>query len=335
MAEALEIRVLRGGRLESRHEVHGVTAGAGGREVTRHGDPGLQAYWRSSMKPFQALPLVEDGVTRSRSMSAEELALCCASHVGSREHVEGVRRLLRRLDLDEDDLACGSHRPFDGDEADRILRDGGSYGRLHNNCSGKHVGMLALALHHGWDPRGYQDLEHPVQARIREGLATWIDRPAESLAWGVDGCGVPTPYLSLEEMAEAYARLGRAARRGEDAPAAVVGAMTAHPTLVSGAGRPVTRLMEATGGRVLAKEGAEGVFCLAVPGKGLGMAVKVADGARRATAPAVLRLLTDAGVLRSVEEDALAQLRSVPIHNTRGEAVGRIVTSEAPTKAAR
>jgi L-asparaginase II len=335
LTEPLEIRVLRGGRRESRHEVHAVVVRADGDEESRYGDPDLETYWRSSMKPFQALPLAEDGVTRALEMTARELALCCASHVGSAAHVEVVQGLLGRLEFAESDLACGPHRPFEDEEADRILREGGSYGRLHNNCSGKHAGMLALALHHGWERDGYHEFDHPVQARIRASLDRWIDRDVESLGWGVDGCGVPTPSLPLREMALACARLGRAARRAEGAPAAVVGAMTGHPHLVSGSGRPVTRIMEVTSGRVLAKEGAEGVFCMAVAAEDLGVALKVIDGASRARTPAALRVLSELGVLRPEEERSLEELRSVVLRNTRDEEVGRIVAPDAPAGAIR
>lgn len=330
MTEPLEIRVLRGGRRESRHEVHAVAVRVDGSVASRHGDPDLEAHWRSSMKPFQALPLAEDGVTSALEMTTRELAVCSASHAGSRAHVEVVRGLLGRLQLAEADLACGPHRPFDDEAADRILREGGSYGRLHNNCSGKHVGMLALALHHGWEHDGYHEFAHPVQARIRSSLERWLDRDVESLGWGVDGCGLPTPSLPLREMALAWARLGRAARRAEGPPAAVVGAMTEHPHLVSGPGRPVTRIMEVTSGRILAKEGAEGVFCMAVPAEDLGVALKVIDGASRARTPAALRVLRELGALGPEDESSLEELRSVVLRNTRDEEVGRIVASDAP-----
>lgn len=308
---------------------------ADGGVESRHGDLDLEAYWRSSMKPFQALPLAEDGVRSALEMTTRELALCSASHAGSRAHVEVVRGLLARLQLAEADLACGPHQPFDDEAADRLLREGRSYGRLHNNCSGKHAGMLALAIHHGWETDGYHEFAHPVQSRIRSGLDRWLDRDVDTLGWGVDGCGLPTPRLPLREMALAWARLGRAARRAEGAAAAVVGAMTEHPHLVSGTGRTVTRIMEVTSGRILAKEGAEGVFCMAVPAEDLGVALKVIDGASRARTPAALCVLSELGLLRREDETSLEELRSVVLRNTRDEEVGRIVAPDAPAGAVR
>ena len=318
------VRVRRGEETESIHRVSGVIVGLERRSEVVFGDPGRLAFWRSSMKPFQALPLAEDGAREALDLSGPELALCCASHAGSPRHVEVVTGLLERLGLAEDRLHCGPHPPFDDASARAVLRDGGDFTRLHNNCSGKHAGMLALAVHHGWEVDGYADPEHPVQERIRRSLRAWLDVDPAGLAWGSDGCGVPTPYLSLRQMARAFARLGRAARDGGPA-GTVVGAMTDHPELVSGAGRPVTRLMEATGGGLLAKEGAEGVLCAAGLDQGWGMAVKVEDGGGRAAVPAALEALGRMGLLSTETVTLLEDLRCPTVENTRGEPVGRLV----------
>lgn len=318
------VLVRRGDEVESVHRVSGVLVGLEEGTESSFGDPDRLAFWRSSMKPFQALPLVEDGAAEAFGVSEVELALCCASHVGSPAHVRIVAGLLDRLGLTPDRLHCGPHPPFDDESAREVVRRGESFTRLHNNCSGKHAGMLALALHHGWPLDGYAELDHPVQRRVRRSLARWLDVEPDGLGWGVDGCGVPTPYLTLRQMARAFARLVRAVGTS-DAPTAVVGAMTAHPDLVSGEGRPVTRIMEAGGGRLLAKEGAEGVQCLAGLGEGWGLAVKVEDGARRAATPAALEALLRAGLLTAGERSALEDLREREIENTRGETVGRLV----------
>jgi L-asparaginase II len=291
---------------------------------------------------------VEDGVTEALPLEPAELALCCASHAGSPDHVGAVADVLERIGVDEGQLRCGPHPPLDREEARALARSGGEVRPIHNNCSGKHAGMLALAVHHGWPTEGYTEQDHPVQRRIRRALGQWLDVDPDGLAWGVDGCGVPTPYLSLRQMARAFARLGRAAAdggwpgagAGTDAggddhdragaagsrPAArVVAAMTGHPERVSGSGRPVTRIMEATGGRLLAKEGAEGVFCLAGPSEGWGLALKVSDGGRRATTPAALEILDELGFLGEGEAEALGDLRRPVIRNTRDVAVGEMV----------
>lgn len=315
------VRARRGEETESVHRVSGVLVGPEEGAESGVGDPDRLAYWRSSMKPFQALPLAEDGAVEALGLSGPELALCCASHAGTPDHVGIVAGLLERLDLPEERLHCGPHPPFDDESARAILRDGGDYTRIHNNCSGKHAGMMALAIHHGWEVRGYAGFDHPVQQRIRRSLRRWLDVDPDGLRWAIDGCGVPTPYLSLRQMARAFSRLARAVGAGGPA-AAVVGAMTAHPELVSGSGRPVTRVMRATGGRVLAKEGAEGVFCLAGLGEGWGLALKVEDGGGRAAAPAAVEALAVAGLLSEAEAGSLADLRRPVVENTRGEPVG-------------
>lgn len=334
MTAVSAVDVVRGGELESRHRVHGVAVGLEPGEEVRFGDPDLVACWRSSLKPFQALPLAEDGAVEALDMSARELAVCCASHVGTPAHLEVVEGLLARIGRDEGALECGPHRPFDGETARELLRRGEEFTRLHNNCSGKHAGMLALAVHHGWPPEGYRKPEHPVQRRIRSGLGDWLDVEPGKLAWVTDGCGVPTPCLSLRQMARAFARLGRAAASGDrPGAAAVVDAMTRHPELVSGDGRPVTRIMEASGGAVLAKEGAEAVFCLAGPGAGWGLAVKVADGSRRAATPAALAALDELGLAPPGGLGGLEDLRRPAIRNTRDEAVGELVPRMAGRRA--
>jgi L-asparaginase II len=276
------------------------------------------------MKPFQTLPLLEDGVTEAFEFGDEEIALACASHGGTEAHVEVVNRMLTVLEADQDDLHCGAHAPFDADSAFRLRCSGREPGRIHNNCSGKHAGMLALARHHGWDPDGYWRLGHPVQERIRRALMPWMDIEPDDHEWALDGCGVPTPRLPLREMARAYARLVGGSREGQPAAAAVVRAMTSRPDLTSSPGRAPLVLMEATGGRLLAKEGAEGVLCLASVEDDWGMAVKVEDGGLRAVGPAVVAVLEQAGMLTAAERKALEVLQDVPIRNTLGAEVGRV-----------
>ena len=288
------------------------------------GDPVLLTFWRSAMKPFQTLPLIADGVVDRFGFGKEEIALACASHGGTEAHVEVVVRMLDALQVDSEALHCGAHAPFDPDAAFRLRCAGREPGRIHNNCSGKHAGMLALARHHGWDPEGYWRLNHPVQERIRSALATWMDIDPEAHEWALDGCGVPTPRLPLREMARAYARLVRSAREGRPDATAVVGAMTGRPDLTSSPGRAPLVLMEATGGRLLAKEGAEGVLCLASVEDDWGMAVKVEDGGLRAVGPAVVAVLEEAGMITRKERRALEVLQDLPIRNTLGAEVGRI-----------
>ena len=315
---AIEVRLLRNGAEESLHRVHGVLVEMGTEAPRALGDPGLEAFWRSSMKPFQALPLVEDGLFERLGLGSAELAIACASHHGTPAHLEAAGRILAASGLGEDDLACGPHRPMDEAAARALDRSGTLPGRLHNNCSGKHAAMLAWCRDRGWDVGSYHEPEHPLQREIREGLSRWIDRPPAALEWGVDGCGVPTPRLSIEEMARAYGRLTASEAPG---PRAVVAAMTEHPSLVSGSSAFSCALVRAGGGRILAKEGAEGVFCLGVVGSGRGAAFKVRDGATRAIGPAVRFALETWGLATDGFGEALGSFEPVVVENTRGEPV--------------
>ncbi len=314
---------MRGDEVESSHRVHGVVVGLEDGEV-RCGEPDLLAYWRSSAKPFQALPVVQEGAAERFEMDAADLALCCASHAGTAGHVTRVRDLLERIGLSSSALACGAHRPYDEEAARALERSGEDFAPIHNNCSGKHAGMLARAVHAGEPVEGYLEYDHPVQERFREGLSRWLDVEPDRLGWATDGCGVPTPYLSLRQMARAYGRLVRAAAEGDGAASDVAAAMTRHPELVSGEGRLTTRLLRAGEGELLAKEGAEGVLCLAGVDRGWGMALKVLDGSKRAMGPAAADLLHRLELVSPAALERLEDERTREVRNTRDEAVGRL-----------
>jgi L-asparaginase II len=318
------VEVWRGDSVESTHEVSMAVVDGGGTLRAHAGDPDRRAFARSAIKPMQALPLVEDGAVAHFGITEEELALCCASHSGEPRHVELARTLLRRIGAGEEELACGAHWPFDED-ATRALRAAGARPtRLHNNCSGKHAGMLTLSRFHGWPLAGYQELGHPVQDRMLQELLRWTElRPAD-VSVGVDGCGVATFALPLFALAAGFARLAAAARRGTGGAAQVLGAMTRHPHLVGGTGRLCTQLMQSAGGRMIVKVGAEGVYCAAVPGAELGIALKVHDGAKRAAEPALIAVLQALGLLSDDAVVELSRWGEPLLRNTRDEAVGWI-----------
>ena len=326
--QALTVEVRRGTAVESRHRVSASLRLRDGARGGTYGDPGAAAFWRSALKPFQALAIVQDGVLAAYGLDTADLAVICASHGGTPEHTARVAGILDRIRCGEPDLHCGPHTPYDTESAAALLESGRGPGRLHNNCSGKHASMLALALHRGWSTDGYWRFEHPVQSRMRDVLSEWIDVDPESLEWATDGCGVPTPLIQLSEMAEAYRRLAASAGRSGSAAEAVVEAMTAYPELTSSPGREPLVIMRGTSGRLLAKEGAEGVLCVAAMDDAWGLALKVEDGARRAVGPAVMRILSGAGLLRGEELEFLNSLTEVPILSTRGEVVGGIRAAE-------
>jgi len=326
---SLDVLVTRGAMIESRHRVHAAVVAADGTLLLSARDPMLRTWWRSCAKPLQVLPMVAEGALDSLGWGSDELALACASHGGEPEHVALAASMLARVDLEEGDLACGAHEPLSARGA-RLLRESGQrLSRLHNNCSGKHAAMLARSAVRGWPTYGYERLDHPVQRSSRESVAEWAGMPTNDVQCAVDGCGVPVFGLPLANMALSFARLATAARRGDDAPARVVAAMTSHPFLVGGSDRFDTVLMEALDGKVLCKIGAEGVHTLALLDRGVGIALKVEDGTQRAQYQAVLAILNRFGMLDDVWPESLRDLAPRVVRNTRGEQVGEIVVGDS------
>ena len=277
--DPLSVAVERGGVVESRHRVHAVKV-RDGEVVEAHGDPNLVTFVRSAAKPLQALVLVREYA----DLADEEIAIACASHGARAEQLDAVKALLARAWASEDELECG---PVDGS-------------RLRHNCSGKHAGMLAVCAARAWPLEGYRLPDHPLQKAIVAEVAGLTGIPASGLPLAVDGCGVVTFALPLERMAAAF---GRLAAKEPDGAARIVAAMTGHPELVEGPGWPATELMLALPG-VVAKHGAEGVVCLGFT-DGVGVALKVEDGATRAILPAAAKFL------------GLSALAEKPIENSR------------------
>lgn len=325
--QPLDVVVTRGDLVESTHRVHAAVVDADGALLDAVRDPAMVVWWRSCAKPFQVMPLLRSGGLDALDWGVDELALACASHGGEPEHVAVAARMLQSLGLEEGDLACGPHEPLASRGA-RLLREAGQRpSRLHNNCSGKHSAMLARARQLGIPTTGYEQVAHRVQQDCRRAVAEWTGVADEALGVGVDGCGVSVFALPLANMALSYARLARAAGQGDDASRRVVSAMTGQPFLVGGTDRFDTLVMEAGGGNVICKIGAEGVHTFAIVNRGIGFALKVEDGSPRAQFPAVLALLDAYDALPRPLPDPLADFLRRPVRNTRGEQVGLIAVA--------
>jgi L-asparaginase II len=322
--ERNSIEVVRGATVESRHRVHVAVVDAGGRLRAFAGDADHVTFFRSAAKPLQALPIVEDGAYDRFGLTLEELALCCGSHSGEPRHVRVAKSILLKIGLDGEALACGPHQPFHKASRRDLAERGLEPVRLHNNCSGKHAGMMALARVHGWDPADYHRIGHPVQGRLLREICDWTGLPEEAIATATDGCGVVCYGMPLRSMAYSFAQLASASRRGDTSPELVVRAMMEHPEMVAGEGRLCTDLMLRCEERVFAKVGAEGVYCVGVPGAELGIALKIEDGRERAIGPAVLTVLRQLDLISEDDLGALSSHVYPDLFNTRGEAVGQI-----------
>jgi L-asparaginase II len=321
---SLDVVVTRGTLVESRHRVHAAVVNSSGELIGSSYDPALVTHWRSCAKPFQVMPLLESRGFDAIGWGDDQIALACGSHGGEPEHVALAQAMLSSIGMEEGDLVCGPHDPLSA-RGQKLLRDSGDRPtRLHNNCSGKHAAMLARAHTAGWAPVGYERPDHPVQRECLEQVARWTGVASDRIPRAVDGCGVVVFALPLQPMAQAFARLADEARRSHEIPSRIVHAMQTRPFLVGGSDRFDSALIEATEGRVISKIGAEGVHSVAIIDEGIGIAIKVEDGAQRAQFPAVLAALQHYGALPPDLPPRLAEFLRRPLRNTRGEVVGEV-----------
>ncbi|MGQ9364741.1 asparaginase [Azospirillum sp. ST 5-10] len=325
------VEVTRGGTVESRHRGHACIVDAGGRVLARWGDVEAPVFPRSAIKSLQAVPLLESGAFDAFGLGEEELALACASHNGEPVHTALAARWLERIGCTVDDCECGAHLPYDEETAHALLRDGAAPTALHNNCSGKHAGMLTTARHKGEPLRGYVRYDHPVQQRILGVLEQMTGQDLSGAAWGIDGCSIPTVAVPLGAIAYAMARIADPAdlpdRRAE-AVTRIRAAWAAHPHLIGGRGTFDTRMMQAARGRVLTKIGAEGVGCAVLPEQGVGIALKIEDGAARARDVALAALIRATAALDEAVWQAAPALLEEPLTNRRGVATGVVRTAD-------
>jgi L-asparaginase II len=331
-ADPIMVEVTRGPMVESRHRAAFAVADTNGKVVMHAGDVERPVYPRSAIKPLQALALVETGAADAFALDDAEIALACASHNGEGRHVKTVRAWLDRIGCTTDDLECGAHLPYDEAALVALLRGGESATPAHNNCSGKHAGFLSVARHLDYPTAGYIKIEHPVQQRILGILETLAGCDLGDAPRAIDGCGIPTLGIPLGNLALAMARFADPADQPEARQAAVARirkAVAAEPFMIAGTGRFCTRMMELTGERALVKTGAEGVYCAALPELGLGIALKVEDGAARAAEVIMAQLLVRLKVLDEADTPALKNLLTPTLFNRAGREVGGLRSAAA------
>jgi L-asparaginase II len=323
----IEVQVWRGSIPESRHRLQAAVCDAAGRAVAATERADLLTTFRSAAKPFQLLPLVERGHAERWGWSDEQLAVMAASHTGSPHHLALVSGILGRLGLTERHLACGFHEPLDPDSLAHLRAHPEVRSPLYNNCSGKHAGMLCLAISEGWPVEGYQRAEHPMQQLMRRTVAEVCGVNEEAMPVAIDGCSACVFGIRLTDMARAYARLAGAEAKGDARDRAlhrIRGAMAAFPRAVGGEGRLSTALMENADGRRIAKGGAEGLECVGLPARRVGIALKCEDGQQRGVAPALLAVLETLGELSVEDGERLAAWRRPKITNHAGLEVGAL-----------
>ncbi len=323
MSVVLLAEILRGGAVESRHFGAFVVADPAGRVVLSGGDPERAIFPRSAVKALQALPLLLSGTAERFGLTDAQLALACASHVGAPEHVRTAAAMLARAGGDETCLECGAHWPVSARAARALEAAGGSPGALHNNCSGKHAGFVCTAIHAGLDPRGYVDTDHPVMRAVTAAVSAVTQEKLDRQRPAIDGCSIPTYQISLRGLAAGFARFGTGIGLPEgfaQAAARLRQAVADHPVMLAGAGRFDTVVTQALGAAAFIKLGAEGVYCGALPGLGLGFALKCDDGSPRAAEAAT------AALLRQFlgPQDVLDELANPVLTNWNGITVGEI-----------
>lgn len=330
------VELTRGGIVECVHYGAMAVVDAQGRLLASAGDPDLVTFPRSSMKPLQVLPFVERGGVEHFGLTPEELAIMCASHSGTDEHVRVLKSIHAKVGIHEGDLQCGVHWPMDKDTADALRARGEEPTSYRHNCSGKHSGMLAHATLRGAPRDSYLEIAHPIQQSILQAVAEMCDWPLQDLVIGTDGCSAPVFALPLRNFALGMARLSDPRELEEKRRVAcekICAAMSSFPLMVAGPGRIDTVLMRVMHGLAVVKGGAEGYQMLALlpgalgPGSaGVGVAFKFSDGdpSRRATHMLLYSLLKSMGFEKEMASEEFAPFTQSVLHNWRGLDIGEI-----------
>jgi L-asparaginase II len=326
-APPIAVHVMRGTTIESRHRASLAVVDTTGRVVAAAGAADAAVFPRSAIKPIQALPVVESGAADRFAFTDAEIALCCASHGGEPAHTAAAASMLSRAGLGLQDLECGAHLPYHVPSQHALIRAGEAPTALHNNCSGKHAGMLATAVHLGEQTRGYVRAEHPVQRRVERAYEEMCGIALSHAPRGIDGCSLPQIAIPLAALARGMARFGAP----DDLPPAraaacrrIAAALVANPFMIAGSGRFCTAAMEIAAGKAIVKTGAEGVYMAAIPAKGLGIAIKIEDGAARAAEVALATLLARYGAFDDAQLARLDALANPPLTNAAGLHIGKI-----------
>lgn len=304
----ISIKVTRGKIVESEHSARFCVVDSSGKILWQQGDIGAPIYPRSAMKPIQALLLIESGASAAFSLDSQHLALACASHQGEDFQIKIIKEWLEILGLNEKDLECGQHEPFNLP--------------THHNCSGKHLGFLTVARHWGIPTQGYIKPDHLVQRAVTQNICRFTNLNENELVTATDGCGIPVHAIPLYNLALAMARF---ADSQETAPLQIKSAISRHPFLLGGTQHFASNLMSKLSPNILLKNGAEGVYVGILPPKKLGIALKINDGASRAASVLMGHILIELGLINEHERSHFKHWLNPPILNNAGLQVGEII----------
>ncbi|TBR40976.1 asparaginase [Marinomonas agarivorans] len=314
----ITVTVSRGGIVESKHQIKAAIVSNKGNVLDAWGDINIPVYPRSAIKAMQVLSLIEMGGAEKFGFTEEEIAICCASHNGEKKHIQTVQAMLEKLELNESNFECGTHWPMRVEAGYVLSEQGEKPNQLHNNCSGKHAGMLALAQLLNVSPQGYIHLDHAVQQQIANTMAEMCEWDYLSAPSSPDGCSAPTWAIPLTNLALAFAKFAAP----ESLPAkrktacdTIFNAVVKHPFMVAGTERYCTEMMQILGDKAFIKVGAEGVYIAAIPSLKLAIALKCQDGAVRAAENVMTALLDYVGITKHIADEIMAPYRSVTLKN--------------------
>ena len=326
MSEIL-VEITRGPIAESVQRGHVAVCNAKGELIAWAGDPDTVTYMRSAAKPIQALNIFLSGAQERYQFEQKELSIACASHYGEEFHQKTILGMLEKLGLDLSDLLCGHTYSISEEVKNRQLREHFKLDNYNSDCSGKHCGFLAACLVKGYSIKGYNSPDHPLQKDILQVMSEVCEVPAEEIPIGVDGCSVPVHALPVKNMAIGFAREANPEYLPEkyrEGAGKLYDAMNAHPEMVAGTHGFCTELMEKTHGKLFGKLGAEGVYCIGIRDKNLGIAVKMEDGIFRGMYPTVISVLDQLGLLTGEEKESLKEWARPRVRNVPGTVVGEI-----------
>lgn len=325
----LEVQVYRGNYVESVHHVDALVLDANGKVVYQAGRSEDLVFMRSAVKPLQAMSFVMSGAVQKWNLEAKHICIACASHEGEEQHTETVLQWLKTIQLNPDYLVCGAHWPYDEKTKFQMIEDREKPTRAHNNCSGKHTGMLSTCLALGFGTSFYERWDHPLQQRLRRQMSTWMNVNLDQAPWGIDGCGIPTYAVPLSAMAEGMRIFLREDLSDDERYAAreILKSVFDVPEMISGRRGFCSDLIRSSSRQTLAKVGAEGVYC-AVDVRGYTLSLKARDGAFRAAESALLSLLMGLGLISESQLREIFKAHSPILKNWEGLEVGKVLVKD-------